>query len=78
VLKWTVMFATVAVIAALAGLGGVAGIAADVAKLLFYAALAICLLLLLAGFLLYRKVTRPLVRLWKDGQDEVRRRRDRP
>jgi uncharacterized membrane protein YtjA (UPF0391 family) len=63
-LKWAIIFAVVAAFAALLGFSGLAGAAAGVAKLLFYAALALCLLLLLLGFTLYWKVARPLLRIW--------------
>ena len=65
-LKWAIIFAIIAALAALLGFGGLAGAATGIAKLLFYTALALCLLLLLLGFAFYWKVARPLLRIWNN------------
>jgi len=56
-LKWALIFAVVAVVASLLGLSGLAGAAAWLAKLLFYAAVAISLLFLVLAVTIYRKAT---------------------
>jgi uncharacterized membrane protein YtjA (UPF0391 family) len=65
-LKWAVFFAVLAALAGVLGFSGLAGAAAGVAKLLFYAALVLFLLLFVFGFTLYWKIGRPLRRIWKD------------
>lgn len=56
-LKWALIFLVVAGISALFGFGGIAEGAADIAKVLFYIFLAICLVLFLLGFFTYKAVT---------------------
>ena len=56
-LKWALILAVVAVFASLLGLSGLAGAAAWLAKLLFYAAVAISLLFLVLAVTIYRKAT---------------------
>ena len=45
-LKWAIIFAVIAGIAGILGFGGVAGVAMGIAKLLFFAALALAMILL--------------------------------
>lgn len=56
-LKWAVMFLVVALIAALFGFGGIAEGATDIAKILFFVFLAVCVILFLMGAMTYRAVT---------------------
>ena len=44
-LKWAIIFAVIAGIAGILGFGGVAGVAMGVAKFLFFAALAVAMIL---------------------------------
>jgi uncharacterized membrane protein YtjA (UPF0391 family) len=57
-LKWAVIFMIVAGIAALFGFTGIAAGAADVARILFYIFLAICVLFFIVGAFTYRAVTK--------------------
>jgi uncharacterized membrane protein YtjA (UPF0391 family) len=56
-IKWAIVFAVIAVIAAILGFGAVAGLAADIAKFLFFVALAIFVVLLILGFTVFKKIT---------------------
>ncbi len=56
-LKWAAIFFVIALIAAGLGFTGVAEGAADIAKVLFYIFLAICIVLLIVGVFLFKKVT---------------------
>lgn len=76
-LKSAIIFAIVAAFAALSGFSGLAGAATGIAKLLFYAALALCLLLLLLGLTLYWKVARPLLRFWNHRRAHAAHRQHR-
>jgi uncharacterized membrane protein YtjA (UPF0391 family) len=58
-LRWALLFLVVAVIAAVFGFGNVAAGATEVAKVLFYIFLAICVILLIAGAVTYRAVAGP-------------------
>ena len=55
-LKWAAIFFVIALIAAAFGFTGIAEGAADVAKVLFYLFLAICVIFLIAGALLAQRV----------------------
>jgi uncharacterized membrane protein YtjA (UPF0391 family) len=55
-LKWAAIFFVIALIAAAFGFTGVAEGAADVAKVLFYLFLAICVIFLIAGTVLAQRV----------------------
>ena len=55
-LKWAIIFGIVAVIAGLLGFATLAGIAATIAKILFWVFVAICLILLVAGFFVAKKI----------------------
>jgi uncharacterized membrane protein YtjA (UPF0391 family) len=55
-LKWAAIFFVIALIAAAFGFTGVAEGAADVAKVLFYLFLAICVIFLVAGTVLAQRV----------------------
>ncbi|MEO8198967.1 MAG: DUF1328 domain-containing protein [Gemmatimonadota bacterium] len=56
-LKWAFIFLIVAVVAAIFGFGGIAATATGIAKVLFYIALAIFLVMLLMGIFVGRKLT---------------------
>lgn len=56
-LRWALAFFIIAIIAALFGFTGIAAGAADVAKILFFIFIGICLILFLIGAFTYRAVT---------------------
>jgi len=58
-LRWAVVFLVIAIIAAVFGFGNIAAGAADIAKVLFFIFLAICVLLFILGAVTYRSVTGP-------------------
>ncbi len=58
-LRWALAFFVISLIAALFGFGGVAEGAADVARILFFLFLAVCVVLLLLGMTTYRAVAGP-------------------
>jgi uncharacterized membrane protein YtjA (UPF0391 family) len=55
-LRWALAFFVIAVIAAIFGFTGIAAGAADVAKILFFIFIAICVILFLIGAFTYRSV----------------------
>jgi uncharacterized membrane protein YtjA (UPF0391 family) len=57
-LRWAVVFLVVSVIAALFGFGNIAAGAGDVARVLFFIFLTICVVLFILGAMTYRSVTR--------------------
>lgn len=57
-LKWAVIFLVIALVAALFGFGGIASAAAGIAKVLFFIAIAIFVVMLLLGLAAGRKLTR--------------------
>jgi uncharacterized membrane protein YtjA (UPF0391 family) len=57
-IKWAIIFAVISVIAGLFGFTGIAADSAAVARILFYIALAIFVLLLVIGVVVGRKVSR--------------------
>jgi uncharacterized membrane protein YtjA (UPF0391 family) len=58
-LRWALVALIIAGIAALFGFGNIAAGAAEIAKVLFYIFLVICVILFLAGLFTYRAVTGP-------------------
>jgi uncharacterized membrane protein YtjA (UPF0391 family) len=56
-LRWAFLFLVVALIAALFGFGGIASAAAGIAKVLFFIAIAIFLVMVMLGMAVGRKVT---------------------
>jgi uncharacterized membrane protein YtjA (UPF0391 family) len=56
-LKWAFLFLIVAAIAALFGFTNIAAGAADIARVLFFIFLAICVVLFLVGAFTYRSIT---------------------
>jgi uncharacterized membrane protein YtjA (UPF0391 family) len=58
-LKWAVVFLVVALIAALFGFTGIAQGSADIARVLFFIFLAICVALFVLGLTVLKSVTPP-------------------
>jgi uncharacterized membrane protein YtjA (UPF0391 family) len=56
-IKWALVFFAVGLIAGLLGFTGIAGASFAVAKLLFFVALAIFVVLLLLGITVFKKAT---------------------
>ena len=56
-LKWSIVFLIIAGVAAIFGFGGVAEGATDIAQVLFFIFLAICVIFAVLGFTVYKKVT---------------------
>lgn len=56
-IKWAIIFAVIGVIAGVLGFGGIAGGAFGIAKFLFWAAIAIAVVLFILGVTVYKKVT---------------------
>ncbi|QWV93458.1 DUF1328 domain-containing protein [Geomonas oryzisoli] len=57
-LRWAIIFFIISIIAAVFGFGGIATAAAGIAKLLFYLFLVIAVVMLVAGLLAGRSITR--------------------
>lgn len=55
-IKWAIVFAVVALVLAALGFGAVAGLAWEFAKILFWVALFIAVVLFVLGYTAYRKV----------------------
>jgi uncharacterized membrane protein YtjA (UPF0391 family) len=55
-LKWAIIFAVIALIAGALGFTGVAGAAAAIAKILFFIFLVVCLLFVVLGFTIAKRV----------------------
>jgi uncharacterized membrane protein YtjA (UPF0391 family) len=58
-LRWALVFFVIAVIAALFGFGNLAEGAAEIAKVLFFIFIAICVILAVLGLTVYRSVAGP-------------------
>jgi uncharacterized membrane protein YtjA (UPF0391 family) len=58
-LKWAVVFLVISLIAALFGFTGIAAGSADIARVLFFIFLAICVLFFVLGVFVFRSVTPP-------------------
>jgi uncharacterized membrane protein YtjA (UPF0391 family) len=56
-LKWALAFLVISLVAALFGFGGIAEGAADIARVLFFIFVAICVLLFVLGLTVYKSVT---------------------
>lgn len=57
-LKWAFIFLVIALVAALFGFGGIASTAAGIAKVLFFIAIAIFVVMLLLGLFAARRLSR--------------------
>jgi uncharacterized membrane protein YtjA (UPF0391 family) len=55
-LKWAIIFAVIALIAGALGFTGVAGAAAAIAKICFFIFLVVCLLFVVLGFTIAKRV----------------------
>jgi len=58
-LRWALVFLVVALIAALFGFGGIAEGAADIARILFFVFVVVCVILFVLGAATYRTVAGP-------------------
>lgn len=56
-IKWAIIFAVIGLVAGALGFGGFAGAAMGIAKFLFFAAIAIAVVLFLLGLTLFKKMT---------------------
>ena len=56
-IKWAIIFAVIGLIAGALGFSGAAGAAMGIAKFLFFAAVAIAVILFILGVTVYKKVT---------------------
>lgn len=56
-LKWAAIFAIIALVLGALGFGGLAGAAWGIAKILFWIAVAIAVILLILGLTIFRAVT---------------------
>lgn len=56
-IKWAIIFAVVALVLAVLGFGGLAGAAMDLAKILFWLAVIIAVILFVLGVTVYKKIT---------------------
>lgn len=56
-LKWAIIFAVIALVLGVLGFGGLAGAAWSIAKILFWVAVAIAVILLVLSVTVYKSVT---------------------
>lgn len=56
-LKWAIIFLIISGVAALFGFGGISQGAADIARVLFFIFLTICVVLFILGMTIYKSVT---------------------
>lgn len=56
-LKWAIVFLIISLVAALFGFGGISQGAEDIAKVLFFIFLAVCVVLFILGLTVYKSVT---------------------
>ena len=57
ILKWAIVFFVISLVAALFGFTGIAAGSADIARVLFFVFLAICVVLFVLGLTVYKSVT---------------------
>jgi uncharacterized membrane protein YtjA (UPF0391 family) len=57
ILKWALAFFVIAIIAAIFGFGNIAEGAADIARVLFFIFVAICVVLFVLGLTVFKSVT---------------------
>lgn len=55
--KWSLVFFVISVVAAIFGFGNIAEGAGDIARILFFLFLAICIVFLVLGLTVYKNVT---------------------
>lgn len=56
-IKWAIIFAVIGLIAGALGFGGLAGASIGIAKFLFFAGIAIAVVLFLLGVTIFKRVT---------------------
>ena len=56
-IKWAAIFAVLALVMAVLGFGGLAGAFIDIAKVLFWLAVIVAVVLFILGYTVYKKVT---------------------
>lgn len=56
-IKWAIIFAVIAALLGVLGFGGLAGAAWGIAKILFWIAVLVTVVLFVLGFTVYKKVT---------------------
>lgn len=56
-IKWAIIFAAIAAVLGVLGFGGLAGAAWGIAKVLFWIAVLVAVVLFVLGFTVYKKVT---------------------
>ena len=56
-IKWAIILAIVGLVAGVLGFTGIAGAAIGIAKFLFWAAIAIAIVLFILGLTIFKKVT---------------------
>ena len=56
-LRWSLAFFIISIIAALFGFTGIAEGAAEIAKIIFFIFLALCVLSVVLGITIYKKIT---------------------
>lgn len=56
-IKWAIIFAVIAAVLGLLGFGGLAGAAWGIARILFWIAIIVTILLFVLGLTIYKKVT---------------------
>lgn len=56
-IKWAIIFAVIAALLGVLGFGGLAGAAWGIAKVLFWIAVLVAVVLFVLGFTVYKKVT---------------------
>jgi uncharacterized membrane protein YtjA (UPF0391 family) len=56
-LKWAIVFLIISLVAALFGFGGISQGAADIARVLFFIFLAVCVVLFILGLTVCKSVT---------------------
>lgn len=56
-IKWALIFAVAALVLAILGFGGLAGAFIEIAKILFWLAVIIAVILFVLGYTVYKKVT---------------------
>ncbi len=56
-IKWALIFLAIGLVAGLLGFTGLAGAAVDIAKILFFIAIVIFLVMLVLGMTVFKKIT---------------------
>lgn len=56
-LKWALVFLIIGLVAGVLGFTGLAGAAVDIAKILFFVAIGIFVVMLVLGYTIFKKVT---------------------